>query len=113
MTTAFCPGHLGGRFAFTEIRSSNLVGGGLVHALWSGGVRQSGPALCIRPNTSCSALRVLLGACPSVQVFVQLSPSQGHPLVSSVFILLLAVFLALTLISLPAPSSTRTGTLVP
>lgn len=36
-----------------------------------------------RPHAVHPPCRVLLGACPSAQVFVQLSPPQGRPLVSS------------------------------
>lgn len=40
MTTGFCPGHLGGCFAFTEIRSRGLVGE-IMSLVWGTGFEDS------------------------------------------------------------------------
>lgn len=63
--------------------------GGLVYALWFvGSARLASPRCASALTLPAPPCRVLLGACPSVQVFVQLSPPQGHSLVSSVFTVL-------------------------
>lgn len=70
VTTAFCPGRLGGRFAFTEIRSSNLVGGGLVYALRFVGSASLASPCCASaltlPAPPCRGLSLRSGVCPAV-----------------------------------------------
>lgn len=60
------------------------MGGGLVYALrFVGSASLASPCCASALTLPAPPCRVLLGACPSAQVFVQLSPPQGRPLVSS------------------------------